>query len=119
MYRIAFYRTARGESPVEEFLNALPEKHQRKIAGFLELLEEHGPALMRPYADHVRGPLRELRVPFGRHAYRVFHFIAAGDRVVLLHAFAKKTPDLPAREIATAEGRMKDWLERLARGEIA
>ncbi len=118
MYRIAFYRTSAGRSPVEEFVNALPVKHQRKVASALEMLESEGPALRRPYADHVRGPLRELRVLFGGNQYRVFHFFLVGDLVVLVHAFQKKTQELPEREIRTAEERMKDFRDRVSRGEV-
>lgn len=118
MYRIVFYQTRRGESPVEEFLNAMPEKHQRKVAGFFELLSERGPQLGRPYADHVRGALRELRIQFGRNEYRVLHFFVAGERVVLVHGFSKKTRQLPEREIRTAEERMRDFQGRTEGGEL-
>jgi phage-related protein len=94
------------------------EKEQRKVAGFLELLAQEGPQLRRPYADHVRGDLRELRMPFGTNEYRVFHFFVQGERVILVHAFAKKTQKLPVRESETAEARMKDFKGRLAAGEF-
>jgi len=113
MYQIVFYTNARGESPVEEFVNTMATKQQRKVGIFLELLAQEGPALRRPYADHVRGDLRELRMQFGRNEYRIFHFFVQEQRVVLVHAFAKKTQQLPEREIETAEDRMKDYVKRL------
>jgi phage-related protein len=116
MYQIVFYTNARGEPPVEEFVNAMPTKQQRKVGSFLELLAQEGPALRRPYADHVRGDLRELRLQFGRNEYRIFHFFVRGQRVVLVHAFAKKTQQLPDREIETALERMKDFLSRFPPG---
>ena len=118
MYEIALYTSARGESPVEEFVNALSEKEQRKVAGIFELLAQEGPALKRPYADQVRGDIRELRMQFGRNEYRIFHFFMVSQRVILVHAFAKKTQKLPAREIETAEGRMKDFRARVERREL-
>lgn len=118
MYRIVFYRTAGGRAPVEEFLGELPAKQQNKMAAILEMLAESGPALKRPYADHVRGPLRELRVQFSGNQYRVFHFFVLEDIVVLVHAFAKKTPQLPEREIRTAEERMREYEGRVSRGEV-
>jgi phage-related protein len=117
-YRVVFYRRARGESPVEDFVAKMPVKHQQKLATFLELLADQGPRLERPYASHVRGHLRELRVGFGRDEYRIFHFFVSGERVVLLHAFAKKTQQLPRREIETAEARMIDFQRRLEDGEL-
>ncbi|MBI4566238.1 MAG: type II toxin-antitoxin system RelE/ParE family toxin [Planctomycetes bacterium] len=118
MWRIVFYRTARGDRPVREFIDALPENQQKKVAAVLELLQEQGPRLGRPYADHVRGRLRELRTQFGRNEYRVFHFFTVGQLVVLVHVFAKKTDKLPIREIETAEQRMKDFEARRMRGEV-
>jgi phage-related protein len=118
MYDIVYYTNARGDSPVEEFVNAMPEKQQRKVAAFLELLAQEGPRLRRPYADHVKGDLRELRMQFGRNEYRVFHFFVYGERVVLVHAFAKKSQKLPDREIETAEERMMDFKKRLESGEL-
>jgi phage-related protein len=79
---------------------------------------QEGPQLRRPYADHVRGDLRELRMQFGRNEYRVFHFFVQGQRVVLVHAYAKKTQKLPEREMGTAEERMKDFKKRLSAGEL-
>jgi len=55
---------------------------------------------------------------FGRNQDRVFHFFMQGDRVVLVHAFAKKTQELPVREIETAEGRMEDFRNRVKAGEV-
>lgn len=118
MWELVFYRTAHGQSPVEEFLSVLPMNHQQKIAGVLDLLRQEGPRLSRPYAAHIKGPLKELRIQFGGSAYRIFHFFVQGERVVLIHAFSKKTQELPPREIATAEARMKDYKARLGRGEI-
>jgi len=48
----------------------------------------------------------------------VFHFFVQEQRVVLVHAFAKKTQKLPEREIETAEERMKDFKKRMAAGEF-
>ena len=118
MYRVVFFRTLGGRSPVEEFIRATPANHQRKIAGVLELLAEHGPRLTRPYADQVRGPLRELRISFGRKQYRIFHFFMLGDLAVLVHAFQKKQQRLPKREIETAEARMKEFRDQVEKGDL-
>ncbi len=118
MYEVVYYTNVRGGSPVEDFVNAMPEKQQRKVAAFLELLAREGPRLRRPYADHVKGELRELRMQFGRNEYRIFHFFVLKERVVLVHAFTKKTDKLPRREIETAEQRMRDFKQRLESKEL-
>ena len=40
MRAIVFYRTARGTSPVEEFLNSLNSKQAQKVVWVLRLIEE-------------------------------------------------------------------------------
>lgn len=117
MYRVAFYVTASGRSPVEEFLDSLSPKERHRVVEILAMLQEEGPSLRRPYADHVRGPLRELRVQLGRNRYRLFHFFVPENVAMILHAFAKKTQRLPEREIRTAEERMLEIRNRISRGE--
>ena len=62
MYNLVFYMTERGDSPVDDFLDGLDKKSRAKVAAHLSLLEEQGPNLKRPYADVVRGKIRELRI---------------------------------------------------------
>jgi hypothetical protein len=46
----------------DEILDGLDKKSRAKVAANLSLLEEEGPHLKRPYADVVRGKIRELRI---------------------------------------------------------
>lgn len=64
-YEIIFYEAADGECPAEDFLGELSPKVRGKVAKWLDLLEREGPDLPRPYADMIRGKIRELRVSFG------------------------------------------------------
>ncbi len=117
-YRVTLYRSSSGDSPVVDFLEELPEKDQAKIAASLDYLGQRGPSLRRPHAAHVRGKLWELRVSLGRHEYRLLYFFMEGQIVVVAHGFVKKTPAIPAREIETAEKRMKDYEIRVKKGEV-
>lgn len=112
MYQIIFYTTEQGDSPIDEFLNGLDKKARAKVAAYLSLLEEQGPNLKRPYADHVRGKIRELRIRYTSTQYRVLYFFHVGNLIVLVHAFAKKTQQLRENDIALAERRMGDWITR-------
>jgi phage-related protein len=112
MHRVIYYTTARGDCPVKEFMEELPRKAAEKTAVFIQYLAEKGPMLHRPYTDHVRGSIRELRVQFARNAVRVlFFFMVKGD-IVLVHGFLKKDMALRESDIRLAEERMKDWLLR-------
>lgn len=117
-YRVLFYRSATVESPVTKFLEALPEKDNAKIAAALDYLGQQGSALRRPHAAHVKGKLWELRISLARNEYRLLYFFMLGQIVVVAHGFAKKTQAIPAREIETAETRMKDYEARVRKGEV-
>ncbi len=49
---------------------------------------------------------------------RIFYFFLMEKRIVLLHAFKKKTQELPELEIERAQRTMTDFLERYERGEL-
>lgn len=112
MYNLVLYTTERGDSPIDEFLDGLDSKSRAKVAAQLSLLEEYGPNLKRPYADIVRGKIRELRIHYSSSQYRILYFFQVRDQVVLAHAFAKKTQQLKEKDIELAERRMEEWLRR-------
>ena len=116
MYNVIFYTTERGDSPVDDFLDGLDKKSLAKVAAHLSLLEEQGPHLKRPYADVVRGKIRELRIHQSSNQYRILYFFQVRDQVVLTHAFSKKTQQLKEKDIELAERRMEDWLRRFPAG---
>lgn len=49
MYRIGFYETETGRSPVVDFLNEMSSKARAKFAQIAILLEEKGPEVQMPY----------------------------------------------------------------------
>ncbi|MFQ5791396.1 MAG: type II toxin-antitoxin system RelE/ParE family toxin, partial [Acidobacteriota bacterium] len=102
------------KSPVWDFIFNLPAKDQAKMVRALDLLEEFGLELRAPYVKSVTGhrKLWELRVRGIGGAYRILYFAFTEQRMVMLHAFAKKTRKTPGREIAMAEKRMDDFLRR-------
>jgi len=116
-YEVLFYEAADGECPTQEFLDGLVPKVRGKVAKWLELLGQEGPDLPRPYADVVRGKIRELRVSFGGTHHRFLYFFH-GKRIVVTHGFVKKTAAIPEGEIARAERTMADFYHRLDRDEV-
>ena len=78
------------------------------FARMVELLMEFGPNLRMPHSRAMGGGLFELR-PRGREGVgRVFYCFVVGQRVVILHAFQKKTGDTPKQELSLARRRMKE-----------
>ena len=112
MYRIIFYTSDRGDSPIDDFLDALDLRSRAKVAAHLSLLEEWGPNLKRPHADVVRRKIWELRIRHGSNQYRILYSFQLREEIVLLHGFQKKTQQLKERDIELAERRMHDWMQR-------
>ena len=77
-------------------------------ARLVELLVEFGPDLRMPRSRALGNGLFELR-PRGREGIgRALYCYVDGERVVVLHAFVKKTRATPERELGLARRRMKE-----------
>ena len=77
-------------------------------ARLVELVAEFGPSLRLPHSRAFGGGLFELR-PRGRSGIgRAFYCFVAGKRVIVLHAFIKKTQQTPERELKLARKRQKE-----------
>lgn len=71
-------------------------------------LVEHGPNLRLPHSRSFGDGLFELR-PRGREGIgRAFYCFMIGKRVIVLHAFIKKTQETPDRELKLARKRLKE-----------
>lgn len=110
MYEVEFYEDEKERCPTAGLLNGLSIKIRAKVAKWIDLLKKEGPNLPRPYADIVRGKIRELRVSFGSNAYRFLYFFF-GNKIIITHGFLKKTDEIPEEEIEKAERYMEDFLQ--------
>ncbi len=111
MWSLVYYETASGRCPVQEYLDNLDDREAAKILYDLDLLEDFGIELGAPHVRSIGGKLWELRTT-GRTQHRVLYFAVTGKRLVLLHAFTKKTQTTPKSEIESALRRMADYQER-------
>jgi phage-related protein len=104
----AFYRTSRGGEPVRDLLRTLSDA-DRRILGFDIGLVEFGWPVGMPLSRSLGGGLWEIRSSLtdGRIA-RVMFCIADG-RLILLHAFIKKTQRTPQGELDLARKRQREF----------
>lgn len=88
---------------VQTFLGELPEKVLYKIGYVFELLEkeERIPARFLKYLENTDG-LYEIRIMTENNIYRIFCCFDAGNLIILLHGFRKKTQKTPKKEIQKA-----------------
>lgn len=74
----------------------------------VDLLIEFGPSLRMPHSRAMGGGIFELR-PRGREGIgRAFYCFVVGQKVIILHAFVKKTQETPEHELKIARKRLKE-----------
>ena len=57
----------------------------------------------------VGAGVREIRIREASGAFRVLYLATLPDRVLVLHAFQKKTQATPQKEIDLAAKRLREW----------
>ena len=112
-FTIEFYETKEGRCPMLKFLDDLKSTDYGDftavVAGLVKLRNSqyHRPPLSKALSDG----LLELR-HVGKLNTRVLWFFMKGRRIVAVHGIRNKGQSIPAKDLATARARMKDWLER-------
>jgi len=93
---------------IKDDIEKWPDGILANYARITELLLEFGPNLRMPHSRALGGGLFELR-PKGREGIgRVFYCFVIGRRIVILHAFIKKTQDTPEQELRITRQRLKE-----------
>ena len=97
-----------NQSVVEE-IDALPPDMRAKLDHIIRMIEELGLYQVRePYIKALRGKLWEIRIKGRDGIARVIYVTVKERRIVILHAFRKKTRKTPEAAIRTALSRMKE-----------
>jgi phage-related protein len=95
-------------SRVNAELDALPADIRAKFLHIAEMLEAFGPFQVRePYVKPLGEKLFEIRMKGKNGIGRAIYMAATGQRLVVLHAFIKKTAKTPRSAIRTALERAK------------
>jgi len=88
---------------------ALPQDVRARLTHILDLMAEVGPERMRePHVKHLRDKLWEMRIRGRDGIARAIYILARGRRIVILHAFVKKTQKTPPQAIRLALERAKE-----------
>ena len=94
---------------VLEELDALPPDMRAKLDHIVRMIEELGlHQVGEPYIKPLRDKLWEMRIRGRDRIARAIYVTVKERRIVILHAFIKKTPKTPATAIRTALSRMKE-----------
>ena len=90
-------------------LDSLPRDMRAKLDHIVRLIEELGLHRVRePYVKPLRDKLWEMRVKGRDGIARAIYVTVRERRIVILHAFRKKTRKTPKAAIRTALSRMKE-----------
>ena len=105
MVRLRYYRSARGDEPVRDYIAALPARERDDWDEALTLLGLFGleaPVSLR----QLQGKLWEIRL--GQH--RIAYVVVSGPEMVLLHAFKKQGKRTSQRDLSLALRRAREVL---------
>ena len=91
MFKVVLYETEDGKTPVEDWIISLDPKMRTKLIAMLELLEEKGNALRKPYTESLGEGIFELRVIQGNNISRALFFFYVNQRIIVTNGFIKKT----------------------------
>ena len=103
-WKLECYLDARGNNPVEEFIETLPVGDRASLRARIDFLAEIGNRAREPLSKSLGSGLFELRVK----ACRIFYCFKPGGVIVLLHGFMKKSQKTPRREMEIAQKRMEE-----------
>ena len=110
---LVFYRTEKGQCPVDDFPDALPSKVAQKVTWVLKLVQELDIVPTQYFKKLTdTDEIWECRMVFGGNTYRILGFFHGSNSVVLTHGFMKKTPRTPAEDIRKAERLRADHIRR-------
>ncbi len=94
---------------VAEELDSLPTDMRAKLDHIIRLIEEFGLHRVRePYVRPLRDKLWEMRIRGRDGIARAIYVTAKDRRIVILHAFRKKSRKTPQETIRTAMSRMQE-----------
>lgn len=113
MRKINFYHNSNGKSPVQDFLESLPDKTSKKIAWVMRTVREVNPVP----TQYLKKPTNtddiwEIRATLGSNTFRLLCFFDGSDLIIATNGFAKKTNKVPQNEIKIAEERKRDYFRR-------
>ena len=105
---VYFYKTVSGNEPVREWLKTLPREDMRTI-GFDIKTVQYGYPIGMPLTRALHGTkgLEEVRCNISNGIARVI-FCVKDNKIILLHAFIKKSQETPKKELDIAIKRYKD-----------
>lgn len=96
---------------VQDVIDTWPVGLRAYYARITERMIHFGPNLGMPFTRSMGKGLFEIRARGKEGIGRAFFCVVVDRRIVILHAFVKKSQKTPQKELELARRRMKDVLE--------
>jgi len=93
---------------VQHAILTFPAGLQARYVHLTERMVTFGPDLGMPHTRAMGKALFELRLKSREGIGRVFFCIRPGHRILMLHAYVKKSAKTPAKQLKLARDRMKE-----------
>jgi phage-related protein len=106
--RVIFYKSESGGEPVREWLKKL-RKEDRKAVGEDIKTAQFGWPMGMPLIEKIEKGIWEVRSNIKDGIARTL-FTVEGGTMVLLHAFIKKSDEIPLNDLHTTRRRLKNIL---------
>ena len=117
-WKVIYYEDHNQTSEVFQFIQSQKCSSKAKILSWLDLLEEKGPVLPRPYSDLLRDGIHELRIKLSGKQVRILYFFCYKDFIVLTNYFFKNDKRVPKKEISKAITCRTDLLSRYTEKDL-
>jgi phage-related protein len=85
---------------------SLPKTLLARFIALADRMEQHGPNLGEPHTQSMGSGLLEMRLKGTEGIARVFYCSVVERRIVMLHAFVKKSQSTPRKELELARKRL-------------
>lgn len=95
-----------------DFIRSLDDDVRREI-GSLLMLVQFGAKLSAPQSKPmtiIHQSAHELRIKDKKGAYRVIYVLTIGDKILIPHAFTKKTQKTPLKEVELSKKRLQEMI---------
>ncbi|MDR1412829.1 MAG: type II toxin-antitoxin system RelE/ParE family toxin [Actinomycetes bacterium] len=106
---VKFFITQSGREPVRDWLESLGLTGKKSIGHAIGLVQFRWPVGM-PLVEKFGTDLWAVRARIEDGIARIF-FTVAGERIILLHGFVKKSQKTPSKELALAKKRLNELEE--------
>jgi hypothetical protein len=117
-WHILFCDAAARICPVSDFLSQCKPQFKAKIVRILDLLEEMGPNLPRPYADTLHDGIHELRLKHSGDQVRLLYFFCHEVFIIFYEVVHKHTDRVPERSIEEMRAYREEFLRRLTTSKL-